>query len=237
MYEYLVGTLIFGLFWLIGFTARKDLRKAILWNGLAYIVINLICRAEWKILSLLMYIGEPIIPSYWNPHTLFNLGRITGLIAVEDMIFEFFVAGLAGVNYNIVFNKQIKYNQCYKPHSKALIVALVVSGMSIVVFKCNAIYAIIMFGFAGAASIWLDRNDLIKHSLLGGLLFVAIYIFGLLIFDALFPYFFEAFYNYQNITGILLIGIPLEEYAYAFSFGLMWAPIYEYQHGEITEKI
>ncbi len=41
----------------------------------------------------------------------------------------------------------------------------------------------------------------------------------------------------EYLKDIFILRVPIEEYIYAFSFGLLWAPLYEYAHGEIDVNI
>ena len=44
----------------------------------------------------------------------------------------------------------------------------------------------------------------------------------------MFPGYVQQVWNLQVVSGILVVGIPLEELLYAFSFGFMWSSIYEH---------
>ena len=98
--------------------------------------------------------------------------------------------------------------------------------------RLNYMYSLIAFGFGGAAVIWEERKDLIFHSMLGGIILTLVYFVCFEFFNFLFPHFIPQFYTLKNVSGILVLGIPLEEYLYVLGFGLMWAPFYEYEHGE-----
>ncbi len=42
------------------------------------------------------------------------------------------------------------------------------------------------------------------------------------------PGYIEQVWNLPALSGVLLVGIPLEELAFGFTFGLYWAGIYEH---------
>ncbi|MBI3984343.1 MAG: hypothetical protein HY344_00160 [Candidatus Levybacteria bacterium] len=50
----------------------------------------------------------------------------------------------------------------------------------------------------------------------------------LLLFVWLFPGYVEAVWNLKAISGILIVGIPIEELLFAASLGAMWSSIYEH---------
>ena len=51
-----------------------------------------------------------------------------------------------------------------------------------------------------------------------------------ILFKQIFPNFLADIYNLQLTSNIILWGIPLEEYLYSLTFGMIWAPLYEYEH-------
>jgi hypothetical protein len=62
----------------------------------------------------------------------------------------------------------------------------------------------------------------------GGFLFLAIYFFFFLVFNIAYPYAVKSFWDLSALSGILILGIPIEELIFAFSFGLMWSSLYEH---------
>ena len=43
----------------------------------------------------------------------------------------------------------------------------------------------------------------------------------------MFPEVVNKFWNLETVSGILILGVPLEELMYAFTFGMVWSTIYE----------
>lgn len=75
MYEYLIGILIMAVVWALGFILRKDLRKAMIWSGVAYIIVITAWFFVLRFLYILGYIEVSITPDYWSPNTLLNIGK------------------------------------------------------------------------------------------------------------------------------------------------------------------
>ncbi|MEK6889203.1 MAG: lycopene cyclase domain-containing protein [Nanoarchaeota archaeon] len=231
MYEYLIGILIGFLVWLLIFYFRRDLRKAMIWTGFFYLIFTTLTFFLYILLANYeIGVALPVVPSYWNPDTLFDLSRFFGL-SLEDLLFMFFAGGVGAGIYEIVFKRKIKFKKRYKLHWGALITTFIVA-MLFPFLKFNLMYSLIVPPVIGTLVMWYERKDLIKHSLKGGLAFLIFYILALLAFFFIFPDFVEKFYTLQGVSGILVLGIPLEEFLYAFAFGLLWAPMYEYVHGE-----
>lgn len=232
MYEYLIGSFIAlvvaGLF----FYFRFDLRKPMLWTGIIYTSLNILLLIFWLILKQFFYLGEPIVPNYWEPNHLFNLGSITGILGIEDILFMFAVGIVVTGVYEYIYGKKIILKKSYRPHSIALTGFFISFFIFAAFLKFNLIYPYILSNFFGAILLCSERRDLIKHSLIGGISFILGYALFFILFLIIFPDFISTAYHLENLSGILFIGIPIEEYLYAFSFGLMWAPLYEYAHGE-----
>jgi homoserine trans-succinylase len=43
-----------------------------------------------------------------------------------------------------------------------------------------------------------------------------------------FPDYAEHVWTLNNLSGMVIVGIPLEEYPFAFTFGMYWSSLYEH---------
>lgn len=217
--------------WAIIIIFRPDLRKIMIWGGFIYWA-TITAIYFFYIISLnFVDVGGSITPGYWNPKTLFDLGQKTRGYAIEDVVFMFFVGGIGTSVYELFFAKKVQYIKKHRHHLSAIIVGMIVAALFAVIFRYNLIYSLVIFGFASALIIWIQRKDLIRHSIFGGFSFLLIYFCIFLVFNYFFPNFIKDFYNLKNLTGIIILGVPVEELLYALSFGMFWAPIYEYERG------
>ena len=80
----------------------------------------------------------------------------------------------------------------------------------------------------GAIATILCRPDLKTKTWVGGVLFLAYYFVFFLVLEASSPGYVQHVWNLPEISGILLLGIPLEELLFAFAFGLYWSGVYEH---------
>lgn len=229
MYEYLTGIGIMFIVWVLFFVARKDLRKPMVWSGLFYIIILTIGFFALSFVS--RDPARAITPGYWQPYTLFNLGQKTGGYAIEDILFMFFAGGIATALYEFFFHKRIS-TRIVGDFKRRYALLFGIFGILIFhyFFYLNDIYLLIVFNFFGTLAILYQRRDLFLHSILGGILFLCTYILGFLLLMQLYPNLISDIYRLQLTSGVMLFGIPLEEYLYAITFGMLWAPIYEYEH-------
>lgn len=72
------------------------------------------------------------------------------------------------------------------------------------------------------------RPDLKKKMFISALIFLGIYFIYFLTLTALYPSYVEQVWTLEAISGILILGVPLEELLFAFSFGFLWSSVYEH---------
>lgn len=230
IYKYLFVDLGLALIWLILFKRWKNLRKEMFFSSVLYPLILTPLFFIVKGLSCFWDVTWRYVPDYFNPDTLFNLSRITGGFAIEDLLFMFFAGGIISIVYEIIFKKTPK-----KAHKKKYILSIVIFFITYIfitfIFKFNPIYNLIISSFIGFLVLIIQRNDLIQPSIYGGLAFTIFYLIAGIIFILIFPDTMFNFWTFSNISRITVFNFPIEELLYAFSFGLMWGPMYEYLKG------
>lgn len=191
-----------------------------------------------KICSLftsLFGLTEPIfVPKYWNPPSLFNLAQNTGF-DIESILFSFGVGGIAVIVYELFFKvrhetmtKKEMHKMRHKYHLLAIFSSPIIFILLFLFTSLNPIYSTILALFGGGLFTWYCRPDLKKKMFISGLIFLVIYFIYLLSLVLVFPKYVEMVWNLSNISGILILGIPLEELLFAFSLGSLWSSIYEH---------
>jgi hypothetical protein len=182
----------------------------------------------------LLGISEPIfVPAYWNPPTLFDLAQRTGF-DIESLIFCFAIGGIGAVTYNALTGGRMaevphaeRHEGRHRWHRLA-IAAPFMAFPPLYFLPWNPIYPGIAALVLGGIANVLCRPDLLRNTLIGGVLFLAIYTIFMLLLVVFSPGYIEQVWNLPAISGVLIAGIPLEELAFGFSFGLYWAGIYEH---------
>lgn len=188
------------------------------------------------IVSLIAGIAGPIselyyLKDYWRPEIF------TGWpIGIEDFIFGFCIGGISSVIYEYIFGKHHSNRINRKHHWSWFIVPLVT--LFIIVFnalffvlKINSIYVSAIAFALLALIIICFRKDLLVNSLTSGFLMGLLMFVSYLVFLSIFPEAIHRWWLIKNISGVLINGVPIEELLWAFSWGMVAGPIYEFFRG------
>jgi len=218
-YAYLVGNLLLSLpIWLFLFIRRRDLRR------------------EMLIVSLITGIAGPIselwyLKDYWRPELF------TGWpIGIEDFIFGFCVGGISSVIYEEFFGRHYsnRLNREYHWHwflIPMIALFIFVFNTLFYVFKINSIYVSVITFLVLALIITYFRRDLVVDSLMSGILTGLAMFLSYLVFLSIFPEAVHKWWLLNNISGIFIHGIPIEELMWAFGWGMVGGPVYEFFAG------
>ena len=99
---------------------------------------------------------------------------------------------------------------------------------SFFLLKLNSFIGTILAFAITTIIIYAKRHDLIKDSLLSGVILMLLSFLGYHLLNLITPGFFDKFWLFKNIGKIIFLGIPLEEYVWFFLAGCLIGPLYEY---------
>lgn len=219
-YAWLIWSLAFLAVWLLFFFLRKDLRKEMWWVSLATMPLGL---------------TEPLfVPEYWNPPTLFDLAQKTGF-DIESLIFCFSIGGVGSVIYKLIYKTQIlsvseseKLHKRHRWHKLILVTPIVVFLLLAILTPLDHIYCGVLAMSLGALASLYCRPDLKYKIFVGGALFLGFYAILFLSLIWVLPNYVTHVWNLNALTGIMIFGVPVEEFLFAFSFGMLWSSLYEH---------
>ncbi len=219
MLEWLTFSLVLLGIWFVIFLVKPLVRREMFWVSLFTLPAGL---------------TEPLfVPEYWNPPSLFDLAARTGF-DIESLIFSFAIGGVAAVLYEAFFKvEHRKMNRREMPgkrhllHKLAIVSPIIVFVLLYFLTNLNPIYSISAALLLGGVLALLCRPDLKRKILIGGLLFLGLYFIFFLCISLIFPYFMN-YWNLSALSGVLILGVPMEELMFAFTFGMMWSSIYEH---------
>lgn len=218
-YGYLIGALTSAFFWSVIFFTRKDLRKQMAITGLLFLPFFLL--------------DKMLIPNYWQPRVIFDLYNKVGF-SLESILFMFTTSGLFAVLYEFVTRKTEK--QTFKVDVSKITLFFVVYiyltflvltnfGLEVHLLSSLIPFVVIIIFIAS------QRQDLLKPIIVSSILGLGLYFISLLVFSYFFPNFFTNTYNLENLWGIFIIGIPLEEVLWGLYYPALMACAYEYLFG------
>ncbi|MBR9690682.1 hypothetical protein GOV08_03275 [Candidatus Woesearchaeota archaeon] len=220
MNAWLTFSMILLGIWAVIWTAKPSVRKQMMWAS---------------ILTAPFGLTEPIfVPEYWNPPSLFNLAANTGF-DIESLIFSFAVGGIAAVLYESFFNvRHVKISRHEMAFARHRFHKLALASPFIAFFplyfftSLNPIYSASLAMLVGGIAAMLCRPDLTKKIIVGSILFLGMYFVFFLSFNLVYPGIVKQVWNLEAISGILVLGIPIEELLFALAFGGLWSSYYEH---------
>lgn len=217
-YSYLVGVLIFGAAWVVCYIVGKKYRAEIRWGTLI--------AAPMALTSLLF------IPQYWTPPSLFDLDNKIR-VGIEDVLWAAAVGGIASVVGEILLEERLStIRKAGRRRHFAPFVILVVVFVALEYWHPGkTIYNTIIAFAVGALVVAYRRSDLVPTMLTGALSFAVLYFALFLCFLFLYPEFVRRYYTIQNLLGIYVAGVPIEELLFAATGGAIWSVAYEYVQG------
>ncbi len=215
-YTYLMGALFVMFVWFILFFHRKDVRREMFIMSSIIAVLGLI--VEWLVWT----------NDWWRPHTFTNT-----IIGFEDLLFGFGMGGIAAVIYEEVFRQKLcRLSKKKHPKISHIILLFVLSAtignISYFYFGLSAFQSSILSMFIPTLFVWFLRKDLIKDSLYTGIILTILAFFGFSLMNLIEPGFVQKWWLFEYLSGVVVIGVPLEDIIWFFVAGLFIAPIYEF---------
>ncbi len=211
---YLVGCIPFAIVWSLFYFWRKDLRREMLYTGTFIGILSVWTAYYWW------------TKDWWHPQT------ITGTrVGIEDLILGFFSGGIMAVAYEVIFSRQL-YRVKAKPHHiGALAILLFLAYMMSWLFwgiGLTSFYASSIAMILAIAVIFWNRSDLWKDALMSGVLMAVISTSFYASVAYASPTWIQHTYDFGHLSGILILGVPIEEFVFWFLSGVLFGPLYEY---------
>lgn len=208
-----------------------------------YLANPLLRRVMWRVSAITALFGltEPLfVPAYWLPPSLFDLAQRTRF-DVESVIFSFAIGGIGVVLYNALTRTHlapvpaaVHREPLHRFHAMALLIPAI-TFVPLAFLPWNSIYAAIVALVLGSVGSVICRPRLARKTLTGGALFLGIYTVFMVALLWSAPGYIEQVWNLPALSGVLVYGIPLEEFLFGAAFGLYWSAVYE--HFTWTESV
>jgi hypothetical protein len=217
-FGYLTGAIFITIIWVVIFSLRADLREKMVVIG--FLLLPVVFYASF------------FVPEYWNPPFIFDLVSKVGF-SLEDLLFMFFGSGVVCVSHTLIFGDKKNIDGHDIPfYPKRFIYFAFVLYASFLILNllgfATHLYSSLIINVLLIAWIFIQRKDLQKIMLVNGLILGVLYFVILAVFHSIFPGFFTTYYNVENLWGVYVLGVPLEEAVWGFHFGTLLGGLYEY---------
>jgi hypothetical protein len=215
-YAYLFGAIIFFIPWCIVFFKKRVNRKEMLIYGIVFGIAAVLIGIRYA------------LHDYWHPSYLFPAFHL------EDFLYGFFFGGLCTQIYFFFF--EIKERATKNHHPIFGFIALIISILSFVlitdILKLNSIIAHIIPPLLVGIYIAYKNPRTVKIQILAGFfsMIVTFLVFRTVLLIS--PHAVTEIWYLNNLTGLLILGIPLEEYVFAFSLGFGISLFHEFILGK-----
>lgn len=165
---------------------------------------------------------------YWSPIFLFDLGGRYGF-GIEDVLFVALLGMLTCASYPTAFRKGLR--PAAKKRSRvACLLPLAVGGVGLAVVLLTSTIPIIhgtwcVMGLFVLVT-WVVRGDLIGPCCAGGAIVTVCYWLICLGWQILYPGVFTSAWNQEALSGLFVLGVPIEELIYAGIAGMSGTVLY-----------
>jgi hypothetical protein len=220
-YGYLLGDLVFFVFWLILYISRKDLRPEMWFMGILTGFLMIGTQYFWWTVD------------WWRPMT------ITGTrVGIEDFILGLTSGGIVAVVYEVIFGKY--YRKSRKNIHQPGILTTCLLAMMVISFlfwglRLSSPISSSIGMITIALLILYFRKDLFVNAIVSAILMTLLSLPVYYVISSLSTGWIDVTYL-KTLSGIRVTGIPIEELNFWFLFGFVGGPIYEYWKGERLNK-
>lgn len=190
-------------------------------------------------MSLLIGVASVLTSYYWWTDDWWRPMTIAGTkVGFEDFIAGFASGGIMATVYEFAFRKTI-YHKVKTFNHLGLITLIALTVITEVFLKSlsmTSFYAS-TFSMLLISGVMISlRKDLFMSSIISAVLMTIISVLPYLLILAISPDWIGKTYL-ATLSGIKIIGVPVEEFVFWFMSGLLFGPFYEYWKGERLRRL
>ncbi len=216
-YVYLVGSLLFVPIWALWFWRSPSSRREMLIMSGIFICIGVPSEA-------LLYTRD-----WWHPAT------ITGTrVGVEDVLYSIGNGGYMAALYAVLLRGQLVQDRPPPAWPLRLAPIGAIASLPFVVclgFGVHSFVATSIGSLVGLAIVLVQRPDLTRVAVVSGVVGTALAIPVYVAIEALFPGSIAATWDLPHLSGILPLGIPVEDLLWYLYTAALWGTYYKFASG------
>jgi hypothetical protein len=205
MYPYLGLSSFLFLFSLVLILSLPRHRKILIFSGLFSLPFSLFSIA--------------FVPEYWNPE------KIGGwIVGIEDLLFSFATGCIAWGIYCLISKKECRFNFSFFSILKRYMIVTnlcILAGIFLWLADIPIMTATIIIILIVGVILFYYHKNLWFSILLGAIGFTIFYAIIISLFYKFWPLIFFQ-WSTGCLSGMVILGIPIEEIIWAFVFGAVW---------------
>ncbi len=209
-----------SLVWLLIFISRENLRREMLIMSFGI---------SWLGISEALFWSR-----YWEPEFLIKLGSFN--IGLESLLICFLYGGAFGTLYEFVFKKSPIRDTKYRNGKKVFLFAIGLGFITLLIsnyiLNTNLIYSSALALMTVTVIFYIFRKDLIKQSLVTGVMSLIISLIVYAILNEVFPTMGQEWYVATDISGIRIFSFPIEEILWHVPLAMCVSGMYEVIYNE-----
>lgn len=154
---------------------------------------------------------------------------------IESLLFSFGIGGLTVVIYEWIFPVRHqtaavgeRHMRRHRFHFLALLTTPLLFVGLVAATRLNLIYSAIASLVGGSIATCYCRPDLLPKMVSSAFMFLGLYFGYFLPLVVIYPDYVRLVWNLRAISGVLVLGIPVEELVFAFTIGFLWSSVYEH---------
>ena len=210
---YFLGTLFLSIPFFVLFYLKPKSRQAMLFVGF-------MCGTTAFIFS------DYSVRDYWNPIFVFKS------FPFEDFLYGFFFGGFSSECADLFLNhKFIRHKNRLYYLVASMFIFILLTFLFIKILKFNSIVVLLIFALiTGLVSLMYNHKILI-FQIVSAVIATTLSFLAFQILILIDPNFIANSWKLQNLSGYLFLGIPFEEYLFAFLFGFCITHFFEMVKG------
>ena len=209
--------------WILFFLKRKDLRNEMIFSSVIIAVLSIVTAYLWWTVD------------WWRPETITRT-----IVGIEDILLGFTTGGITAVAYEELFRRRLYKAKIKNPKVEftfILFLILILICLLTWMFGLLSWIASSIAMVIGIIVLFFIRKDLTINAIASGFFLMLATLPAYFLVMIVSPGWIERTWLFENLTGELFIGIPIEDVIFYFLMGFLVGPMYEVWMGDKLKRV